>query len=89
MKTLVFSFLCFKFQFLVSGLTIKVCLYDESDHLLGRPEEKTLYTEDDFRDFLTRRGWMGLRDVTGFRSVDTLDDLHNGAVYRGVRLLGD
>ncbi|XP_010248872.1 PREDICTED: trihelix transcription factor GT-1-like [Nelumbo nucifera] len=71
------------------GLTIKVCLYDESDRLPVRTEEKTLYTEDDFRDFLTRRGWVGLRELSGFRSVDTLDDLRPGAMYQGVRLLGD
>eukprot|EP00262_Sarcandra_glabra_P012867 TRINITY_DN3410_c0_g1_i1.p1 TRINITY_DN3410_c0_g1~~TRINITY_DN3410_c0_g1_i1.p1 ORF type:complete len:252 (-),score=41.04 TRINITY_DN3410_c0_g1_i1:266-988(-) len=71
------------------GLTIKICIYDESDRILVRTEEKTLYTEDDFRDFLTRRGWAGLRELSGFRSVDTLDDLRPGAMYQGVRLLGD
>ncbi|XP_058102160.1 trihelix transcription factor GT-1-like [Magnolia sinica] len=67
------------------GLMIKICLYDES----VRTEEKTLYTEDDFRDFLTRRGWTGLRELSGFRSIDTLDDLRPGAMYQGVRLMGD
>ncbi|KAJ4960109.1 hypothetical protein NE237_020019 [Protea cynaroides] len=71
------------------GLTIKVCLYDESDRIPVRTEEKTLYTEDDFRDFLSRRGWTGLREFNGFRSVDTLDDFRPGAIYQGVRLLGD
>lgn len=74
---------------LFSGLTIKVCLYDESDRIPVRTEEKTLYTEDDFRDFLSRRGWVGLRELSGFRSVDTLDELRPGAMYQGVRMLGD
>ncbi|KAJ4972696.1 hypothetical protein NE237_005870 [Protea cynaroides] len=71
------------------GLMIKVCLYDESDRIPVRTEEKTLYTEDDLRDFLSRRGWIGLREFNGFRSIDTLDDLRPGAIYQGVRLLGD
>ncbi|OVA20472.1 SANT/Myb domain [Macleaya cordata] len=71
------------------GITIKICFYDESDRIPVRTEEKTLYTEDDFRDLLTRRGWTGLRELTGFRSVDTLDELRPGAMYQGVRLLGD
>ncbi|XP_077211902.1 trihelix transcription factor GT-1-like [Tasmannia lanceolata] len=65
------------------GVTIKFCLYDESN-AIARTEEKTLYTEDDFRDFLTRRGWTGLRELSGFRCVDTLDDLQQGHVYQGV-----
>ncbi|KAJ8615666.1 hypothetical protein MRB53_035038 [Persea americana] len=65
------------------GLTIKVCLYDESDRIPVRTEEKTLYTEDDFRDFLSRRGWAGLRELSGFRGVDALDDLRPGAMYQG------
>ncbi|KAF3793689.1 Trihelix transcription factor [Nymphaea thermarum] len=73
------------------GLTIKVC-YDDP----GMAEEKTLYTEDDFRDFLTRRGWTGLREFPGFRneftafrSLDTLDDLRPGCMYQGARLLSE
>ncbi|XP_043703742.1 trihelix transcription factor GT-1-like isoform X3 [Telopea speciosissima] len=73
-----------------NGLMIKVCLYDESDRIPVRTEDKTLYTEDDLRDFLSRRGWIGLREFNCFRSIDTLDDLRPGAVYQGVvRLLGD
>ncbi|KAF8408380.1 hypothetical protein HHK36_007529 [Tetracentron sinense] len=71
------------------GLTIKVCLYDESDRMPVSTEEKTFYSEDDFREFLTRRGWTGLRELNGYRTIDTLDDLHPGAMYHGVRLLGD
>ncbi|KAM2955894.1 hypothetical protein FF2_023088 [Malus domestica] len=70
------------------GITIKLCLYDDSDRIV-RTEEITLYTEDDFRDFLARRGLMGLRELSGYRRIDTLDDLHSGAMYQGVRLLVD
>ncbi|KAF9609900.1 hypothetical protein IFM89_018985 [Coptis chinensis] len=72
-----------------SGITIKICLYDDADRIVVRTEENTLYTEDDFRDFLTRRGWTGLRELSGFRSVDTLDELRSGAMYQCVRMLGD
>ncbi|XP_026661118.1 trihelix transcription factor GT-1-like [Phoenix dactylifera] len=71
------------------GITIKICIYDESDHIPVRTEEKTFYTQEDFRDFLNRNGWTGLRELSGFRSVDTMDDLHPGAVYQGLRLLSD
>ncbi|KAL6135873.1 hypothetical protein ACLB2K_068098 [Fragaria x ananassa] len=73
------------------GVTIKLCLCDESDHIV-RTEEITFYTEDDFRDFLTRRGLIGLRDLRelgGYRRIDTLEDLQSGAMYQGVRLMGD
>ncbi|PIA51373.1 hypothetical protein AQUCO_01100297v1 [Aquilegia coerulea] len=68
------------------GITIKICIYDEADRIHVRTEENTLYTEDDFRDFLGRRGWTGLRELSGFRSVDTLDELRPGAMYQGVRM---
>uniref|UniRef100_A0A5B7B0D5 Putative trihelix transcription factor GT-1-like n=1 Tax=Davidia involucrata TaxID=16924 RepID=A0A5B7B0D5_DAVIN len=71
------------------GISIKVCLYDESDRMALRTEDKTFYTEDDFRDFLTRHGLIGLREINGYRSFDNLDDLRPGAVYQGLRLLGD
>lgn len=71
------------------GLTIKFCLYDESDRITLRSEEKTLYTEDDFREFLTRRGLTGLRELSGYRGIDTMDDLRSGGMYQGVRLLDD
>lgn len=71
------------------GLTIKICTYDESDRLTGATEEKTLYTEEDFRDFLTRRGWSGLQEVGGFRAIDSLDDLRPLCVYQRAGLLGE
>ncbi|PSS35275.1 Trihelix transcription factor GT-1 like [Actinidia chinensis var. chinensis] len=71
------------------GISIKICLYDESGHMAVQTEDKTLYTEDDFRDFLTRNGFSGLREINGYRTFDNLDDLRSGAMYQGVRLLGD
>ncbi|XP_042458315.1 trihelix transcription factor GT-1-like [Zingiber officinale] len=74
---------------LYEGVTIKVCIYDDTDHIPVRTEEKTLYTEDGFHDFLSHRGWTGLRELSSFKNVDSLDELHPGAVYQGVRLLSD
>ncbi|KAJ6689141.1 hypothetical protein OIU85_005538 [Salix viminalis] len=66
------------------GLAIKVYLYDESDHLPVHTEEKIFYTEDDYRDFLSHRGWTCLREFDGYRNIDSMDDLRHGAIYRGV-----
>ncbi|KAG9147285.1 hypothetical protein Leryth_018007 [Lithospermum erythrorhizon] len=66
------------------GLTIKICLYEEPAHLPVHTEDKTFYTEDDFRDFLSRRGWTCLRECNGYHNVDNLDELCPGAIYRGV-----
>ncbi|KAL3526331.1 hypothetical protein ACH5RR_010987 [Cinchona calisaya] len=71
------------------GVSFKFCLYDESDRLAVHTEDKTLYTEDDFRDFLTRRGLIGLREINSYRCISNIDDLRPGAMYQGVRLLGD
>ncbi|PON82771.1 C2H2- zinc finger protein family [Trema orientale] len=66
------------------GLVIKLCVYDESDHIPAvHTEEKIFYSEDDYRDFLTRRGWTCLREFDGFRNIDNMDDLRPGAMYRG------
>ncbi|KAF2286541.1 hypothetical protein GH714_017584 [Hevea brasiliensis] len=40
--------------------------------------------EDDYRDFLNRRGWSCLREFDGYRNIDNMDDLRPGAIYRGV-----
>ncbi|KAB2031858.1 hypothetical protein ES319_D05G332900v1 [Gossypium barbadense] len=66
------------------GLAIKVCLYDESDHIPVHTEDKIFYTEDDYREYLARRGYTGLRDIDGYRSIDNMDDLRPNAIYRGV-----
>ncbi|XAR51966.1 hypothetical protein NMG60_11006779 [Bertholletia excelsa] len=71
------------------GISIKLCLYDDSDRMAVRAEDKTIYTEDEFRDFLSRNGFIGLREINGYRIFDGLDDLRPGAMYQGVRLLGD
>ncbi|KAL6650931.1 hypothetical protein ACP70R_009856 [Stipagrostis hirtigluma subsp. patula] len=66
------------------GLTIKVCTFEDANRITV-PEDKTFYTEEDFRDFLSRRGWTHLREYNGYRIVDTLDDLRPGAIYQGMR----
>ncbi|PSS13654.1 Trihelix transcription factor GT-1 like [Actinidia chinensis var. chinensis] len=66
------------------GLTIKVCLYEESDHIPVHTEDRTFYNEDDYRDFLSHRGWTCLREYNGYRNIDSMDDLCPGAIYRGV-----
>ncbi|XP_011627954.1 trihelix transcription factor GT-1 isoform X2 [Amborella trichopoda] len=71
------------------GVTIKVCLCDNSDRMTVHTEEKTLYTEDDFHDFLSRRGWIGLKDLNDYRTIESLDELHPGAVYQPARVLGE
>ncbi|KAM0962075.1 hypothetical protein ACFX13_021679 [Malus domestica] len=66
------------------GVAIKVCLYDESDHIPVHTEEKFFYTEEDYREFLSRRGWSCLREFDGYRNIENMDDLRPGAIYRGV-----
>ncbi|CAL5355029.1 unnamed protein product [Camellia sinensis] len=66
------------------GISIKVCLYDDSDRMAVRTEDKTLYTEDEFRDFLSRNGFTGLREINSYRTFDNLDDLRPGGMYQGV-----
>ncbi|KAL6350363.1 hypothetical protein AAG906_004313 [Vitis piasezkii] len=66
------------------GIGIKVCHYDESEHIPVHTEEKTFYTEEDFRDFLTRRGWSSLRELNGYRNIDNMDDLRPDSLYRGM-----
>ncbi|XP_034672954.1 trihelix transcription factor GT-1-like isoform X1 [Vitis riparia] len=70
-----------------AGLTIKICLYDQPRQLLPvRTEEKTFYCEDDLRDFLHHRGWMGLRDLSCYKVVEKLEDLRPSEMYQGLRL---
>ena len=59
-----------------------MCLHDESGHLMDATEQKTFYTDDEFYEFLRRRRWIALRDVEGFRDIDSLDDLHPMHVYQ-------
>ncbi|KAJ8563116.1 hypothetical protein K7X08_031568 [Anisodus acutangulus] len=65
------------------GLTIKICTSEEADDLPVQTEDKTFYSEDDFRDLLSRRGWTRLRENNGNRNIDRMDELCPGAVYRG------
>jgi hypothetical protein len=74
--------------FFKTGITIKVCSFDETNRMQVQTEERTFYIEEGFRGFLSRRGWIGMREFSGFRCVDTLDDLCPGAMYQGFRLMG-
>ncbi|XP_010514227.1 PREDICTED: trihelix transcription factor GT-4-like isoform X2 [Camelina sativa] len=73
------------------GIAVRVCHYDESDPLPVHQEEKIFYTEEDYRDFLARRGWTCLREFDAFRNIDmvrnidNMDDLQPGVLYRGMR----
>lgn len=71
-------------ELLISGVAVKICLYDESDHLPVHTEDKVFYIEEDYRDFLARRGWTCLREFDGYRNIDNMDDLRPGAIYRGI-----
>ncbi|CAA0833150.1 Trihelix transcription factor GT-1 [Striga hermonthica] len=66
------------------GLTIKVCVFEETDPMPVHTVDKTFYTEDDFREFLNRRRWTSLREYNGFRNIDSMDELCPGAIYRGI-----
>lgn len=66
------------------GLAVKVCLYDEADNITVHTEDKVFFTEDDYHEFLTRRGWTCLREFDGYRNIENMDDLRPGAIYRGV-----
>ncbi|KAL6123115.1 hypothetical protein ACLB2K_075638 [Fragaria x ananassa] len=68
----------------VEGMAVKVCLYDEPDNIPVHTEEKIFYTEDDYGEFLTRRGWTCLREFDGYRNIENMDDLGPGAIYRGL-----
>lgn len=73
------------------GVPIKVCLYDESGHAVVRTEDIILYTADEYGDYLTRNGLTGLREINGgcYRTLFNLDDLREGGMYQGVRILRD
>ncbi|KAG0486658.1 hypothetical protein HPP92_008753 [Vanilla planifolia] len=71
------------------GVTIKMCFYEDSERMSLRTEDKTMYAEEDLHEFLARHGWTSLRELSGFRTVDTLDALRSGAMYQGVRSLGE
>jgi hypothetical protein len=43
------------------------------------PEDKAFYTEDTS----ARRGWALLREYSGYRNVESLDDLRPGVIYQG------
>ncbi|OEL36766.1 Trihelix transcription factor GT-1 [Dichanthelium oligosanthes] len=67
------------------GVTIKLC----DANCMQTPQDKTFYTEDDFRGFLARRGWTLLREYGGYGNAESMDDLRPGVIYQGMRSLGE
>jgi len=64
------------------GVTVKICYYDGSGRPTVTTEEKTLYCEDDLRELLARRGWQALREVHGYKDIDTIEELQPMCVYQ-------
>eukprot|EP00249_Psilotum_nudum_P013578 c24406_g1_i2 orf=422-1456(-) len=63
------------------GLTVKVCIYNGSQ-LTGATEEKTFYSDEDFQGFLVQHGWTSLREVGGYRDIETVDELQTLGMYQ-------
>ncbi|GJY58736.1 hypothetical protein Tco_0458628 [Tanacetum coccineum] len=71
---------------------IKLCSFDEvkkayrysPDYVPFNTEDKIFYTDDDLRDFLSRRGWICLREFRSSRNVEVMDELHRGGIYCGI-----
>ncbi|XP_057840027.1 trihelix transcription factor GT-1 [Cryptomeria japonica] len=64
------------------GLTVKICYYDGSGRLPAVTEEKILYCEEDFREFLAKRGWLALREIGGYKDIDSMEELHPNGMYQ-------
>eukprot|EP00850_Spirogloea_muscicola_P017792 SM000156S02148 [mRNA] locus=s156:220780:221513:+ [translate_table: standard] len=69
------------------GVSVKIYIYDDHDHLTGNVSDRTFGSEDEFQDFLARKGWTGLREVGGYRDVDTIEQLVIGAAYQRAQKL--
>jgi hypothetical protein len=72
------------FWIVLLGMTIKICTFEDAEYMTVRTEDKTFYTEENFRDSLSRRGWTLLRECWWLQNCwygDTLDDLRPGAIY--------
>ncbi|PSR89503.1 Trihelix transcription factor GT-4 like [Actinidia chinensis var. chinensis] len=66
------------------GISVRICIYDGPNHNQCRTVEKTFYTEDAFYDYLSRRGWIGLRDSS--KNIDSIENLHPGKLYHGLTM---
>lgn len=64
------------------GVTVKICYYDGSARPTVTTEERTLYCEDDLRELLARRGWQALREVGGYKDIDTIQELQPMCAYQ-------
>ncbi|XAR67922.1 hypothetical protein NMG60_11002864 [Bertholletia excelsa] len=68
------------------GISMTICLHNDPNHTQCHIVEKTFYNEDCFRDYLSFRGWIGLKDSGSQRTIDSLDDVHAGELYHGCRI---
>ncbi|XVE92229.1 hypothetical protein REPUB_Repub01dG0079000 [Reevesia pubescens] len=59
-------------------------LHLDEDHIPVHTEDKIFYIEDDYREYLVRRGYTALREIDGYRNIDNMDDLRTDSLYRGV-----
>eukprot|EP00245_Coleochaete_scutata_P001618 TRINITY_DN1199_c0_g2_i1.p1 TRINITY_DN1199_c0_g2~~TRINITY_DN1199_c0_g2_i1.p1 ORF type:complete len:456 (-),score=89.29 TRINITY_DN1199_c0_g2_i1:201-1529(-) len=67
------------------GVTVKVCVYDDQDGMTAASEEeKTLYTDDDFQNYLKRKRWGGLREMGSSRHIGSIEELQPGAIYQHI-----
>jgi hypothetical protein len=69
-------------DFTIAGLTVKICYFDGSGRPTVESEEKTLYCEEDFHELLVRRGWQSLREVGGYKDIDTMEELQPMCAYQ-------
>ncbi|CAL5372933.1 unnamed protein product [Camellia sinensis] len=67
------------------GLRIRICLFEDPNHLHCRVIEKAFFNEDVFNSYLNNRGWIGLKELRSRRNVDSMNELGAGEVYHGQR----
>ncbi|KAF3793200.1 Trihelix transcription factor [Nymphaea thermarum] len=63
------------------GVTIKIYQYDECNQHVVSSEDATLYTEEDFRELLSRLGWRALREVGTYKDVESIAELRENVAY--------
>lgn len=64
------------------GIPVKLCAYDEAGRLTGEAYSKVFFSDADLKDFLSRRGWVSLREMGSLRDIDNIEELNSIAVYQ-------
>ncbi|GMP34055.1 hypothetical protein CsSME_00007096 [Camellia sinensis var. sinensis] len=67
------------------GLRIRICLFEDPNHLHCRVIEKAFFNEDVFNSYLNNCGWIGLKELRSRKNVDSMNELRAGEVYHGQR----